>query len=64
MEWAHGLTKAEAESLLDWMELQGSHGQLEIEANQSFAVRCPDFRVDRDASGQLMVYRQTEPKKV
>ncbi len=62
MEWARGLNKTEAEDLLDWLEQQGSHGQLEIEPDQSFAVRCPGFQVVRDASGQLMVSRQMQPK--
>ena len=64
MEWARGLNKTEAEDLLDWLEQQGSHGQLEIEPDQSFAVRCLGFHVDRDANGQLMVYRHTGQKRI
>ena len=58
MEWANGLSRSEAEDLLDWLEYQGSPGQVKSEANQSFAVRCPGFRAIRDAGGHLMVYRR------
>ncbi len=50
-EWADGLTKAEAERLLDWLEAQGVAGELTVEDGQRFAVRCPGFRVERDARG-------------
>lgn len=40
-EWVHGLTKNEAEDQLDWLQNQGSPGQVTCESNQSFAVRCP-----------------------
>jgi two-component system cell cycle response regulator DivK len=53
-EWAHGLTKAQAEDLLDWLEAQGAAGELALEAERpGFAVRCPGFRVERDASGRV-----------
>ena len=63
-EWARGLTKTEAESLLDWLEHQGLHGEVEIEPNQTFAVRCPGFEVSRDADGHWMFCRQAEPKQI
>ena len=63
MEWAHGLSKSEAEDLLDWLENQGSHGQVQTEANQTFAVRCPGFRAMRDAGGHLMIYRRSEASR-
>lgn len=63
MEWAHGLSKSEAEDLLDWLENQGSPGHVQSEANQSFAVRCPGFRAVRDSSGHLRVYRRGEASR-
>lgn len=54
-EWAHGLSKTEAEDLLDWLENHGSRGEVEIEGSTGFAVRCPGFRVTRDATGCLTV---------
>jgi hypothetical protein len=44
MEWEHGLSKCEAEDLLDWLENQRISGQVRIEANQRFSVRRPAFR--------------------
>lgn len=62
-EWAYGLTKSQAEDLLDWLERQGSPGQVEIDANQSFAVYCPHFRVEQDTKGQLVICRQSVPER-
>jgi DNA-binding response OmpR family regulator len=55
-EWARGLTKAEAEELLDWLEAHGVAGELALEA-PGFAVRCPGFRAGRDASGRVVLCR-------
>jgi hypothetical protein len=59
-EWVHGLTKCEAEDLLDWLEQQGSTGQVQDEANGSFAVRCSGFQAVRDPGGRLAVRRLGE----
>jgi CheY-like chemotaxis protein len=56
-EWAHGLTKAQAEDLLDWLENQGVIGELAVEEGLMFAVRCPGFRVKRDARGGVSLSR-------
>jgi CheY-like chemotaxis protein len=57
-EWVHGLTKAQAEELLDWLEAQGAAGELAVEAEgPGFAVRCPGFRVERDANGRVSITR-------
>jgi len=58
-EWAHGLSKCDAEDLLDWLENQRASGQVRIE-NRSFAVRSPGFRAIRDADGHLRIYRRDE----
>jgi anti-anti-sigma factor len=55
-EWAHGLTKAEAEGLLDWLEAQGATGELAVEG-VGFAVRCPGFQVGREVGGRVTVRR-------
>jgi len=58
LEWARGLSMREAENLLDWLERQGTAGQIRMEANQTFAVRCPGFRATRDATGDLTIVRE------
>lgn len=57
-EWAHDLSKSEAEDLLDWLEHQGSPGQVEWDANLRLSVRCPGFQVLRDDSGHLLIRRR------
>ncbi len=57
-EWARGLTLRQAENLLDWLERQGAQGQVQIEVDQQFAVRCPGFHIGRDADGHLTVSRR------
>jgi CheY-like chemotaxis protein len=59
-EWVLGLTKYEAEELLDWLEAQGTVGELEYGADQGFAVRCPGFRAEKDENGQLRLSRRSE----
>ena len=63
MEWAHGLSKCEAEDLLDWLENQGTSGQVRIEANGSFAVRSPAFRAVQDADGHLLIHLRDEVRE-
>src|SRR5262249_17954843 len=48
-EWVHGLSKAAADDLLDWLENHGVRGMLHCEEGHRFAVRCPGFRVEKDA---------------
>jgi CheY-like chemotaxis protein len=62
-EWARGLTKAEAEELLDWLEAQGAAGELSYEEGGGFAVRCPGFRAEKDASGRTLLYRPADPTR-
>ena len=62
LKWAHGLNKSEAEDLLDWLENHEASGQVKMEANDGFAVRCPGFRAVRDANGQLRIRRQSESR--
>jgi len=61
LEWAHGLNKTEAEDLLDWLENHGASGQVKMDMNDGFAVRCPGFRAGRDANGHLRISRRSEP---
>jgi hypothetical protein len=51
------LTRAEAEDLLDWLEVHGAAGELTVEEGQGFAVRCPGFRVGRDERGGVSLAR-------
>jgi CheY-like chemotaxis protein len=60
-EWVRGLTKTEAEELLDWLETQGTTGELDHEQSQGFAVRCPGFQAETDESGRLRLSRREEP---
>jgi CheY-like chemotaxis protein len=60
-ERVRGLTKTEAEELLDWLEAHGAAGALDYEEGQGFAVRCPGFRVEKDASGRLQLSRRAGP---
>jgi CheY-like chemotaxis protein len=40
-EWITGLTKTEAENLLDWLEANGyPPGEVDYETDKGFAVRC------------------------
>jgi hypothetical protein len=59
-EWVHGLSKSEAEDLLDWLENQGATGQVQDEGNESFALHCPGFQAFRDTNGRLAVHRRGE----
>jgi hypothetical protein len=40
-EWVHGLTEAEAEDLLDWLEAHERRGATVAAEAGGFAVRCP-----------------------
>jgi CheY-like chemotaxis protein len=60
-EWVCGLTKVEAEDLLDWLEVRGTAGELEYEEGRGFAVRCPGFRAEREVSGRVVLYRPGAP---
>ena len=62
-EWVRGLTKAEAEGLLDWLEAQGAAGELDYEEGRGFAVRCPGFRAERKASGRVVLYPWVGPTR-
>ena len=53
-EWAYGLTKAQAEELLDWLEDHGARGELAL-LPEGFAVRCPGFRVWEEGGRVLLV---------
>ena len=53
--WVHGLTKDEAETLLDWLQAHGAAGEVAHDEGQLFAVRCPGYRVARDANGAISV---------
>jgi len=63
MEWARGLSKREAEDLLDWLENHGASGQVQNEGNQSFAVGSSVFRAIRDADGRLLIQLRDEFSK-
>jgi len=63
MEWARGLSKCEAEDLLDWLENHGASGQVQNEGNQSFAVGSSVFRAIRDADGRLLIQLRDEFSK-
>jgi CheY-like chemotaxis protein len=56
-EWITGLTFAEAEELLDWLERRGCTGlELSCEEGAGVAVRCtcpPGFRLTRGADGRI-----------
>ncbi len=54
-EWLHGLTKGEAEALLDWLQAHGEKGEVAHDEQQRFAVRCPGFRRWRDDGGEIVV---------
>jgi CheY-like chemotaxis protein len=56
-EWARGLTKTEAEDLLDWLEAHGAAGEVAYEGPRGFAVRCPGFHVGKDAKGGVVLSR-------
>ena len=60
MEWARGLSKCEAEDLLDWLENQRASGQVQNEGNQSFAIGSSSFRATRDAEGRLLILLRDE----
>jgi CheY-like chemotaxis protein len=60
-EWVRGLTKAEAEELLDWLEAHGAAGALDYEEGRGFAVHCPGFRVEQEASGRWVLDRPVGP---
>jgi hypothetical protein len=53
-EWAYGLTKAQAEELLDWLENHGARGELAL-VPEGFAVRCPGFRAWEEGGRVLLV---------
>jgi CheY-like chemotaxis protein len=56
-EWVGGLTRNEAEDLLDWMEANGyPPGELDIR-EEAFALRCPGYRAYRDGGGQVRFVR-------
>jgi hypothetical protein len=66
VEWLAGLTKAQAEDWLDWLEAHGyPPAQLCYQEGQGFAVRCPGFRVSRDENGDIRFIKKlkagTEP---
>jgi hypothetical protein len=60
-EWITGLTFAEAEELLDWLEGQGCTGlEVSCEEGAGVAVRCtcpPGFRLTRNADGRIRLDR-------
>jgi hypothetical protein len=60
-EWVRGLTKAEAEELLDWLEAHGAAGALDYEEGRGFAVRCPGLRAEREAGGHSPASHDQEP---
>jgi CheY-like chemotaxis protein len=60
-EWVRGLTKTEAEELLDWLAAHGAAGEVDYEAGEGFAVHCPGFRVEKDASGRVQLLRWAGP---
>ena len=39
MQQTTGLTKAEAEELLDWLEAKGTRGELSFDERRGFSVR-------------------------
>jgi CheY-like chemotaxis protein len=55
--WVRGLTKTEAEDLLDWLEAHGAAGELDYEEGRGFAIRCPGFRVEQEVSGRWVFDR-------
>jgi CheY-like chemotaxis protein len=58
LEWAHGLSKADADDLVDWLENHGVQGQVHCEEGQGFAVRCPGFQVEKDLGAQVLRIRR------
>ena len=56
-EWVSGLTKSEAEALLDWLEAHGiGPREVALRGGRDFAVLCRwprGFRALKDASGRL-----------
>jgi CheY-like chemotaxis protein len=65
-DWLAGLTKAQAEDWLDWLEANGyPPAHLAYQEGQGFAVRCPGFRVSRDENGDIRFIKKlkagTEP---
>jgi YesN/AraC family two-component response regulator len=53
-EWLSGLTRAQAEGWLDWLEAHGyPPAHLSYQDGQGFAVRCPGFLVSRDERGDI-----------
>jgi DNA-binding response OmpR family regulator len=56
-DWACGLDKRQAEDLLDWLEAHGAAGELAVQADGRFAVRCPGFRVAQDEWGRVRLSR-------
>jgi CheY-like chemotaxis protein len=65
-EWLAGLTKAQAEDWLDWLEANGyPPAHLSYQEGQGFAVRCPGYRVSRDENGDIRFIKKlkagTEP---
>jgi len=61
-EWLSGLTKAETENLLDWLETNGcSDVEVDYQPDHGFAVRCPwpsGFTVSKDEGGQVHFTRR------
>jgi hypothetical protein len=54
-EWAHGLSKADAEDLLDWLVDHGVQGEVRCDEGHRFAVRCPGFRVEKNSEQGLRI---------
>lgn len=52
-EWVVGLTKPQAEDMLDWLEANGYPAGEVICREDGFAVRCPGFRAYRDKGGAI-----------
>jgi hypothetical protein len=57
--WVHGLTKTEAEELLDWLEVHRcSNTVLYVDGKKGFAVWCQGpagLHVSQDPSGKLLL---------
>lgn len=52
-EWVEGLSRDQAEDILDWLEANGyPPGELDVR-EEAFAVRCAGFRAYRDEDGGI-----------
>jgi CheY-like chemotaxis protein len=56
-EWLTGLTKEQAEHLLDWLEANGYPAGEVVAGDSGFALRCPGYLVRRTPDGSARFIR-------